>query len=197
MNSTWELPESITVGDTEYAIRTDYRAILDILTAMNDPEIVDKSMSEDEKNMQYVLTMLHILYVDFDKMPEGYWQEATEKAIGFIDCGIKDNGKPKPRLMDWQQDAPLIAPQISKIIGRDIRGADMHWWTFLGYYMDIGDGAFATIVSIRDKLKKKKKLEKWEREYYKDNKTLIDLNTEKKTRSAEDRAALDKLLGRK
>ena len=34
----WELPTSIVVGGIKYDIRTDFRAILDILKTFNDPE---------------------------------------------------------------------------------------------------------------------------------------------------------------
>lgn len=191
----WELPTSLEVGDKEYAIRTDYRVILDILAAMNDPEIFDPGMTEEEKKMEQFMTMLQILYIDFDSMPPKDWQEAMKKAVDFIDCGIKGDDKPKPRSMDWEQDAPIIAPEISKIAGRDIRIGKTHWWEFFGYYLGIGEGVFNTIVSIREKKRKGKKLEKWEQEFYKDNKSLVDLRAKKVERSEEEKEELRKLFG--
>lgn len=193
----WELPTSLEVGDKEYAIRTDYRVILDILAAMNDPEIFDPGMTEEEKKMEQFMTMLQILYIDFDSMPTKYWQEAMKKAVDFIDCGIKGDDKPKPRTMDWEQDAPIIAPEISKIAGRDIRIGETHWWEFFGYYLGIGEGVFNTIVSIREKKRKGKKLEKWEQEFYKNNKSLVDLRAKKVERSEEEKEELRKLFGLK
>lgn len=38
----YDLPTSVTVDGTEYAVRTDYRAILDIITALNDPDLTDE-----------------------------------------------------------------------------------------------------------------------------------------------------------
>lgn len=191
----WELPTSLEVGGKEYAIRTDYRVILDILAAMNDPEIFDPGMTEEEKKMEQFMTMLQILYIDFDSMPAKDWQEAMKKAVDFIDCGIKGDDKPKPRSMDWEQDAPIIAPEISKIAGRDIRIGKTHWWEFFGYYLGIGEGVFNTIVSIREKKRKGKKLEKWEQEFYKDNKSLVDLRAKKVERSEEEKEELRKLFG--
>lgn len=191
----WELPTSLEVGGKEYAIRTDYRVILDILAAMNDPEIFDPGMTEEEKKMEQFMTMLQILYIDFDSMPPKDWQEAMKKAVDFIDCGIKGDDKPKPRSMDWEQDAPIIAPEISKIAGRDIRIGKTHWWEFFGYYLGIGEGVFNTIVSIREKKRKGKKLEKWEQEFYKDNKSLVDLRAKKVERSEEEKEELRKLFG--
>lgn len=73
---TWELPTSLEVGGKEYAIRTDYRVILDILAAMNDPDIFEPGMTEEEKKAEQILTMLQILYIDLDSIPEKDWQEA-------------------------------------------------------------------------------------------------------------------------
>lgn len=193
----WELPTSLEVCGKEYAIRTDYRVILDILSAMNDPEIFETGMTEDEKKIEQTMTMLQILYIDFDSIPPRDYQEAAEKAVDFIDCGIKGDDKPKPRTMDWEQDAPIIAPEVSKVAGRDIRVGETHWWEFFGYYLGIGEGVFNTIVSIREKRRKGNKLEKWEKEFYQNNKNLIDLKIKKIERSDEEKEALRDLFGLK
>lgn len=194
---SWNLPTSLEVGGKEYAIRTDYRVILDILAAMNDPEIFEPGMTEDEKKIEQTMTMLQILYIDFDSIPPKDYQEAAEKAVDFIDCGIKGDNKPKPRTMDWEQDAPIIAPEVSKVAGRDIRVGETHWWEFFGYYLGIGEGVFNTIVSIREKRRKGKKLEKWEKEFYQNNKSLIDLKSKKIERSEEEKEELRRLFGLK
>lgn len=106
----WKLPTSLDVNGKEYSIRSDFRVILDILYAMNDPDIFEPGMTEEEKQQEKTLTMLRILYVDFDSQPPKDWQEACQKACEFIDCGIKNDGKPRPRTMDWEQDAPIIIP---------------------------------------------------------------------------------------
>lgn len=196
--NAWELPTSLNVGRVDYKIRTDYRVILDILAAVNDPDIFENGMSEEEKKMEQVLTMLQILYIDFDDMPRKDWKEAAEKARDFIDCGIKDDGKPKPRTMDWEQDAPLIVPAINKSVKIDVRSVKyMHWWTFFGLYMEIGESTFSTVVSIRDKKRRGKKLEKWEQEFYRNNKHLVDLKARRIERSDEEKDALRELFGLK
>lgn len=192
----WKLPTSLRVSRQNYKIRTDYRVILDILSAMNDPDIFEPGMTDDEKKIEQVMTMLQILYIDFDSMPPSDYQEASEKAIDFIDCGIKDVGVPKPRLMDWEQDAPLIVPAINKSVKIDVRSVKyMHWWTFFGLYMEIGESTFSTVVSIRDKKRRGKKLEKWEQEFYRNNKHLVDLKARKIERSEEEKEALRNLFG--
>lgn len=196
--TAWELPTSLSVSGRDYGIRTDYRVILDILSAMNDPEIFEPGMTEREKDMERTLTMLQILYVDFDSMSPKDWQEAADKAKDFIDCGIRDDGKPKPRLMDWDQDAPLIVPAVNKAAKMDVRSVEyMHWWTFFGFYMEIGECLLATVVNIRDKKRRGKKLEKWEKEFYQNNKALVDLKSKREERSEEEKEALRELFGMK
>lgn len=192
----WNLPTALNVGGRNYKIRTDYRVILDILAAMNDPDIFEPGMTEDEKQAEKVLTMLQILYIDFDQMPPSDWKEASEKACEFIDCGIHDDGTPKPRLMDWEQDAPIIVPAVNKVCNFDVRSVKyMHWWTFFGYYMEIGECMLSTVVSIRDKKRRGKKLEKWEQEFYRNNKHIVDLRTKKAERSEKEKEELRKLFG--
>lgn len=196
--NAWELPTSLNVGRVDYKIRTDYRVILDILAAVNDPDIFENGMSEEEKKMEQVLTMLQILYIDFDDMPRKDWKEAAEKANDFIDCGLKDDGRPKPRLMDWDQDAPLIIPAVNKVSKQDIRAVKyMHWWTFFGYYMEIGECMLSTVINIRLKKKKGKKLEKWEKEFYQQNKKIVDIRVKGTERSDEEKDALRELFGLK
>ena len=155
-------------------------------------------MSESDKDAERVLTMLQILYIDFDTIPPSEWRKAAEKAKDFIDCGMKDDGKPKPRLMDWEQDAPIIVPAVNKIAKIDVRSVEyMHWWTFFGYYMEIGECLLATVVNIRDKKRKGKKLEKWEKEFYQNNKSLVDLKMKQEKRSEEEKEELRKLFGYK
>ena len=42
--------------------------------------------------------------------------------------------------------------------------------------MEIGECQFATVVNIRQKKRKGKKLDSWEHEYYTKNKKKVDLN---------------------
>ena len=193
----WRLPTSLEINGKEYRIRTDYRVVLDILSAMNDPDIFEPDMTEEEKNQERVLTLLEILYIDFDELRPRDYEEAMKKGCEFIDCGFReDKKKPRPQLMNWEQDAPVVIPAINKTVGKDVRAEEyMHWWTFFGAYMEVGESTFATIVSIRDKKAKGKKLEKWEEEYYKEHKELVDLRIKKFERSEEEKQELRELFG--
>ena len=197
MVNHWELPTSISVNNTEYAIRTDYRAVMDLLTAFSDKEMLGES--EEETNIIRALLVLNILFIDEVK-PEDQ-NEAIKKAIEFIDMGIESSRDvKKPTLMDWEQDAPLIIPAINKVLGHEIRADKyMHWWTFLSAYMEIGECSFTHIINIRDKKAKGKKLEKWELEYIQEHKDIVLLKeklTEKEQLEREaEKNAVNELLG--
>lgn len=173
MGNAWSFPTSLDVGGVDYEIRTDYRAVLDLFTALNDPELQDES--EELTAYAQSQCILQIMFPQCDDIPEEHIQEALQKVSEFIDMGIHDERK-KPKTMDWEQDAPIIVPAINKVLNTEIRAQKyIHWWTFLGAYMEIGESLFSNVVSIRQKKAKRKPLEKWEKEFYKENKTLIDL----------------------
>lgn len=139
-----------------------------MLMACSDPELDDEAKAA---------VLLQIIYPGWREIPESNIQEALEKACAFIDCGQKDDGKPKPKMIDWEQDAPIIIPEVNKVAGREIRlDPNIHWWTFFGWFMGIGEGILSNVLHIRQKLRKGEKLEKWEREYYNENKAMCDLD---------------------
>ena len=190
--NVWNFPTSLNIVGVEYEIRTDYRVILDLLMALNDPELSDS----DNKMSAYMQSrvILEIMFPDWDNIPKEYIQEALDKVAEFIDMGIGDDSK-KPKTMDWEQDAPIIIPAINKVLNKEIRAEKyMHWWTFLGAYMEIGEGLFSNIIHIRQKKAKGKKLEKWEQDFYKENKSLIDFQHKEK-RSNEEKEMLRDYFG--
>lgn len=188
--NAWELPTSLNVAGVDYEIRTDYRVVLDVLTAMNDPDLFLEDATDREINIVRVEVLLDLLYVDADSIPPDALNEAIDKALSFIDMGIKDENKKSPRTMDWQQDAGIIIPAINRVVGTEVRSLPyMHWWTFMGAYMEIGKCLFTQIVDIRQKRAKKEKMEKWENQFYRENKKLIDLQN----RTIEDQKAYEDL----
>lgn len=190
MMTAWDLPTTLEIGGVGFSIRTDFRVILDILRAYSDPDL-----EQDEK----ALVCLELLYVDYEQIPEDKLEEAMLKAVEFIDMGqkAKDNS---PRLMDWEHDAAVIIPEVNKNLGYECRNPniEVHWWTFLGAYMGIGEGLYSNILNIRSKRAKGKKLEKYEKEFEKENKDLIKLPkhlTEEQMRNdEEERERLEKIL---
>ena len=135
------------------------------------------------------------LFVMFHHARQAIYQEAMEKAKEFIDHGAsKKEGT--TRTMDWEQDADLIFPAINAAAGREVREMDyLHWWTFLGFFMSIDrKSTYATVLSIRTKKAKGKKLEKWEREFWTSNQDICRIRKKLSQEEIAERERLNALL---
>lgn len=188
--TAYELPTSLNISGVDFSIRTDFRAIIDILIAWNDPELDEQAKS---------IVMLQILYEDWQNIPPECLSEACQKACEFIDCGQTDDpNKPKPRLMDWEQDGGMIIPAVNKVAHKEVRAVPyMHWWTFFGYFMESGECLFNTVVGIRSKKAKGERLDKWEKKFYHDNKNIIDIKTRLSEEEQAYKDALNEMLNLK
>lgn len=169
----YDLPTGVEVGDTEYAIRSDYRAVLDICTALSDPELTAQDKG---------IVALGIFYGEdiFQKLPAEHYEEALRRCFWFIDGGAAEDpaARKRPKLMDWEQDFQYIVAPVNRVIGTEIRSVEyLHWWSFLSAYYEIGDCVFAQIVRIRNLKAKGKPLDKADREWYQQNRKLVDLKT--------------------
>lgn len=174
-----KLPTTLDIDGKEYKIRTDYRIVLTIFEAFNDIELKD-----NEK----IYVMLELLY---EEKPDNL-EEAIKQANWFLDGGkqYEEFNKTK-KVMDWEQDESIIFSAVNKVAGYETRSKEyIHWWTFLGYFSEIGEGLFSTVINIRQKKNRGKKLEKYEQEFYKNNKQLIDL---KQKYTTEEQNEIDRL----
>lgn len=170
---SYGLPTALDVGGVRHEIRSDYRAVLDIIAALQDPELT----AAEKYNV-----LLGVFYVERPKDIE----DAIRQCYWFINCGQPESKTKTPKLMDWEQDFQLVAGAINITAGMEVRAVEyMHWWTFVGYYMNIGDSMFAQVVSIRRKLQKGIKLDKEEREFHCVNRELIDLRIEETPEEAQ------------
>ena len=147
----YDLPTAVEVNGTEHQIRSDYRDILTIIEALSDAEL-----SEEEK----AEAMLDIFYPDFAEMPQSDYEEAIKQCAKFINCGEEQREEKRgPKLMDWQQDFPLIVAPVNRVLGQEVRSVEyLHWWTWVSAYQEIGDCTFAQVVGIRNKKAKGKKI---------------------------------------
>lgn len=163
----YDLPKSLVVCGSEYEIRSDYRAVLDICAALSDNELNDQEKA---------VTALDIFYPSFAEMPPEHYQEALERCFWFIDCGEDQRDQKAPKLVDWEQDFKYIVSPVNRVLGQEIRAVPyLHWWTFISAYYEIGDCTFAQIVRIRDKKARGKALDKQDQEWYRRNRSLVDL----------------------
>lgn len=188
--TAYELPTSLNISGVDFAIRTDFRAIIDILIAWNDPELDEQAK---------VIVMLQIMYEDWQNIPPECLTEACQKACEFIDCGqADDSDKSKPRLMDWGQDGDMIIPAVNKVAHKEVRAVPyMHWWTFFGYFMESGECLFNIVVGIRSKKAKGERLDKWEKKFYQENKNIIDIKTRLSEEEQAYKDALNEILNLK
>lgn len=181
--NTWKLPTTVTVCGKEFAIRSDFRAVIDALEPFSDPEL-----SEQEQ----AAACLKILYPVWRELPD--LGQAFHAAMVFVNGGkeVPAHQPPRPRLLDWKQDAGIIAPAVDKVLGYSCRRCEyLHWWEFLGAFQGIGQGTFADVINIRSKHARGKKLDKAEQEFARENAGLIRLN---RPTSAEEEAEKRRLL---
>lgn len=162
------LPTIITINNNEYPINQggEHRVILDVIRALNDNELNDNEKA---------IVALSIFY-NFNFPTDEFINEAIDQMMLFISRGRKNKNNDKKPIMDWNKDYDMIADSLIPILNYDIRDSERHthWWTLIGAYNQIGEGTFHTVVSIRSKRQKGKKLEKWEQEFYRENREVID-----------------------
>lgn len=183
----FDLPTALEVCGETWEIRTDYRDILRCILAFNDPEL-----TSNEK----IFVCLNVIYKDFERIPPEMYGEFYKAATEFLDNGATRDNSRSPRTMDWEQDANLIFAAVNKSAGFEVRSAPyIHWWTFLGYFMEIKDTVLSTVLSIRGKKARGKKLEKWEQEFWKENQAICKLGSKLTDEEKEEKERLKKLLG--
>ena len=167
----YTIPVSVDVRDTTFNIRNkgDYRVILDCFAVLDDSEL-----EQDER----LLGCLIIFYDNFiDELNAGRitsddLELLVSEMYKFFNCGNSESSSPKHdyKLVDWDGDSQLICSAINKIANTEIRAVPyLHWWTFMGYYIAVGEGVLSTVIGIRDKIINSKKMAKWENQFVADN----------------------------
>lgn len=171
----YELPVTVEVFDRLYKIREngDFRLIMDVVTACQDPDL-----TQEEQTVTSIILFYEGIDTYKDVIQEFETPELLQEAINqikkFISCGEDETVgyKVNHKLIDWKQDEKLIVSAINPMLGagNDIRHINyMHWWTFISYYMGIGESVLHTVVGIRNKIIKGKKLEDYEKTFKRDN----------------------------
>ena len=166
----YALPITVDIKDKTYHVRDngDYRLVLECFNALNDVDL-----SETER----IITSIFIFYSDFNEvedvllLDDETMIELVNKMFDFMNCGGKNVGsKTDFKAVDWKDDEQLICSAINNVANTEIRSVEYcHWWTFMGYYLAIGESPLSTVVGIRNKIAKGKKLEKYENEFRRDN----------------------------
>lgn len=193
------LPEVLTVGGEDYPIRTDYRNILQVFEAFQDSELM-----QDEK----WIVSIYLMFEDFSCADDVLHalensfpiEEAMKKISWFISAGQPEKQVLELPTYKWKQDEQIIFSSVNKVAGKETRELEyLHWWTFLGYFNEVGEGTFSFIVGIRNKLNKGKKLEKHEKEFLSHNKELVlmkkPMTKEEQEQEEVYKSLLDEVLG--
>lgn len=164
---TFGLPRTLEVNGRDEPIRWEYTAVLDAISALNDADL---------DNNEKLFSFLYIIYENFENFTRDDYEPAFKAACDFINNGAEDDRKTNIKMVDYEQDYRLMIPAINRVAGKEIRDCeDIHWWTFLGYFMEIGECTYGTVLNIRNKKAKGEKLEKWEKKFYDENKKLVDI----------------------
>lgn len=182
------LPKTITIEGQSFAIRNDgdFRMVLDCFSVMDDDEL-----NKDEKAMVMMMLFYEGLDTieDFSMFPD--INKALKEMYKFFSCGKDDMSVGySPKLIDWDKDSDLIFAAVNNVANKEVRAEDyLHWWTFIGYYMSVGESALSTIVGIRNKIVRGKKLEKHEIEFRRTNPQYFNWNaTSSEKREADELA---------
>ena len=170
----FSLPKSVTIDGKEHAIRYDFRVILEIMEMLQDSDL------SGEEKTEALLDMFYVAPGEIEDI-----KAAVEACFDFIDNSKREKKKKSPRLMDWEQDFEYIIAPVNRVLGYETRAVEydpvnntggVHWWTFMSAFMEIGgDCLYSQIVSMRDKQARKKKLEKYEKEWLKRNADIVRL----------------------
>lgn len=165
MTGIFRLPVTACIGGRNYDLNTDYRDVLEIFSCLEDPDVPE-----------YIRWQTAIELFFNTSVPDKDLLEAANYLSWFIAGGQEASENSGPKLIDWQQDAAVIASDVNRVAGQEIRALPyLHWWTFLSWFHAIGQGQLSTLVTIRSKLRQGKKLEGWERDFYRNNKSMVDL----------------------
>ena len=167
----YELPTTVMVDGRQFTItnKGDFRMVLDCFRALS-----DATMSEDLR----VLASLLIFYDEFNAIEDVYAQSKEtvrsliKEMYKFFNQGNEESlgCKTDTNYVDWEKDSNIISSAINKVAGKEIRAEGyLHWWTFMGYYLAVGESLLSTVVNIRYKIVKHEKLEKWEQKFRRDN----------------------------
>lgn len=183
MTDLYRLPQSLLLDGKEYEINTDFRLILKLFGVLDDVEL--------PLFLRWQVA-LELFYKQ--PVPPQLTRQAIEAMTDFISCGRPQT--PGPVLISWQQDAEAVMAGVNRAAGQELRALPyVHWWSFLGWFHAIGPGALSTLVGIRSKLLRKQKLEPWEQEFYRQNKSQVDLRPPETAAQRAHRQQLNEMLG--
>ena len=149
------LPTSITVGNDEIDINTDFRYCI-----MFEQMLSDNTISESAK-----FEIMLELFFDNPNIEITDFKQLTEQIVWFYRCGKKmskkeqadaeterdrENGTAPPAIYDYDYDADLIFSAFMQQYRIDLNDAELHWWKFKSLFVGLdSETTFKQIVHIR------------------------------------------------
>lgn len=165
----YEIPTTIEIDNRVFPIRCngDYRMVLDCFSCLNDFDLTEQ---------ERICGALIIFYEDFNEVADLAWLDEdtftklVKKMFEFMECNENPMHKMPYRTIDWDKDSQMISSAVNKVAHMEVRSVEyLHWWTFIGYFSEVGESVLSTVVGIRNKIKRGKKLEKYEKEFKANN----------------------------
>lgn len=165
----YEIPTTIVINGQEFPIRCkgDYRMVLDCFVCLNDFELEER---------ERIFACLMIFYEDFNSIEDIFSTDGdlitalVKEMYNFFECGENPMHNMPYKTIDWTKDSQIICSAVNKVAHTEVRSIEyLHWWTFIGYLTEVGEGVLSTVIGIRNKIKKGKKLEKHEKEFKNNN----------------------------
>ncbi len=138
-------PETVEINTTEYRLNTDFRACLKIIMAFEDNELTPQ-----EKQLILLGNLYSVVPNDLNA--------ALDRANWFLNGGKEttpDEVTPTHiRVYSFAKDGNFIYAAFRQTHGIDLATAQLHWWTFLALFMDLGqDTTFCQLTALRKRLK--------------------------------------------
>lgn len=161
----YEIPTTIVIDEREFPIRCrgDYRMVLDCFSCLNDFDLTEQERTYGA---------LEIFYEDFNDITDFIGMDSelltnlVKEMYAFMECEENPMHSMPYKTIDWDKDSQLICSAVNKVAHTEVRATEyMHWWTFMGYFSEVGESVLSTVVGIRNKIKRGKKLEKYEKEF--------------------------------
>lgn len=139
---TSALPASVTVRETEYPIRTDFRIWIKIHSLLQKDDIssIDKAVD------------FFALAFTGKTLPPSV-EEALVALSDFLSPVIFKNGnggeKNAPSF-SFEYDGGMIYSAFLSQYGIDLLSSQLHWWQFLALFYSLGNCLFTSAVAARN-----------------------------------------------
>lgn len=139
------LPSTVAIDGRQIEVNSDFRACLRTIMAFE-----DNALTPQEKTF--------VLMANLYPIPPEDSEGALREAIWFLNGGKEtEEDSDSMRLYSFSKDANFIFAAFRQTHGIDLQKDNLHWWTFLALFLDLGsETTFCNLVSLRKRIKTNK-----------------------------------------